>query len=167
MGQGQARHSRRQRTGHPPQDPGLRQPRHGAGRRSHRTARTRCTPGVRALKGQAPGLGPAYFTKFLYFAGLALEPVPGMRPLILDQVLARRLRQMAAAVGRECGHDPDGSIAAWVWSDGNWTPHRYRVYISFMHAAADQLAAHEGWPSGAAPDLLECALFTTGWETSG
>ncbi|MFF8431685.1 hypothetical protein ACF07Y_42460 [Streptomyces sp. NPDC016566] len=120
-----------------------------------------------ALKGQAPGLGPAFFTKFLYFAGLALEPVPGMRPLILDQVLARRLRQMAAAVGRESGHDPDGSIAAWVWSDGNWTPHRYRVYISFMHAAADQLAAHEGWPSGAAPDLLECALFTTGWETSG
>ncbi|MET9904633.1 hypothetical protein [Streptomyces sp. NPDC006446] len=45
--------------------------------------------------------------------------------------------------------------------------HRYQVYLSFMHAAADQLAAQEGWPSGAAPDLLECALFNVGWETSG
>lgn len=120
-----------------------------------------------ALKGQVPELGPAFFTKFLYFAGLALEPVHGVRPLILDSVLARRLRQMAAAVGRESGHDPDGCIAAWVWSDNNWTPHRYQVYLSFMHAAANQLAKGDNWPSGAAPDLLECALFTTRWETSG
>ncbi|MFD5519595.1 hypothetical protein [Streptomyces sp. NPDC127066] len=119
-----------------------------------------------ALKGQVPGLGPAFFTKFLYFTGLALPPAHGVRPLILDRVLARRLRQIAAAVGRESGHDPDGSIAAWVWSDGNWTPHRYRVYLSFMHAAADQLAAYEGCPSDATPDFLECALFTTSWETS-
>ncbi|MFI1443271.1 8-oxoguanine DNA glycosylase OGG fold protein [Streptomyces fructofermentans] len=74
---------------------------------------------------------------------------------------------MAAAVGRESGHDVDGSIAAWVWSDENWSPHRYQVYLSFMHAAANQLAADDSWPSGAAPDLLECALFTTSWETSG
>ncbi|WP_405914510.1 hypothetical protein [Streptomyces sp. NBC_00728] len=119
-----------------------------------------------ALKGQVPGLGPAFFTKYLHFTGLALKPAHGMRPLILDRVLARRLRQMAAAVGRESGHDTDGSIAAWVWSDSNWTPHRYQVYLSFMHAAAEQLAAHEGWPSGAAPDLLECALFHADWETS-
>ncbi|MFD5518664.1 hypothetical protein [Streptomyces sp. NPDC127066] len=120
-----------------------------------------------ALQGQVPGLGAAFFTKFLYFAGLALEPVHGVRPLILDRVLARRLRQMAAAVGRESGHDVDGSIAGWVWSDGNWTPHRYQVYLSFMHAVADQLAASDSWPSGAAPDLLECALFTTSWEIPG
>ncbi|MCL7382526.1 hypothetical protein [Streptomyces sp. 35G-GA-8] len=54
-----------------------------------------------------------------------------------------------------------------MWSDGSWSPHRYRVYLSFMHAAADQLAADEGWSSSAAPDLLECALFTTASETSG
>ncbi|WSN46138.1 hypothetical protein OG736_46650 (plasmid) [Streptomyces sp. NBC_01334] len=74
---------------------------------------------------------------------------------------------MAAAVGRESGHDVDGSVAAWVWSDGNWSPHRYQVYLSFMHAAANQLAADEGWPSGASPDLLECALFNAAWEASG
>ncbi|MER5385956.1 hypothetical protein ABT040_37885 [Streptomyces sp. NPDC002688] len=120
-----------------------------------------------ALQRQVPGLGPAFFTKFLYFTGTALPPAHGVRPLILDRVLARRLRQIAAAVGRESGHDADGSIAAWVWSDSNWTPHRYRVYLSFMHAAAEQLAADDSWPSGAAPDLLECALFTTAWEASG
>ncbi|GGU01959.1 hypothetical protein GCM10010272_53860 [Streptomyces lateritius] len=32
----------------------------------------------------------------------------------LERVLARRLRSLAQAVGREAGHDPDGSIASWV-----------------------------------------------------
>ncbi|MFI9268617.1 hypothetical protein ACIG5C_30150 [Streptomyces werraensis] len=114
-----------------------------------------------ALRGQVPGLGPAFFTEFLYFTGIAVPPARGPRPLILDRVLSRRLRQLAAAVGRESGHDVDGSVAAWVWSDGNWSPHRYRVYLAFIHAAAKQLAAEDSWPSGAAPDLLECALFTT------
>lgn len=120
-----------------------------------------------ALHRQVPGLGPAFFTKFLYFTGIALAPAHGPRPLILDRVLSRRLRWMAAAVGRESRHDVDGSVAAWVWSDSNWSPHRYGVYLSFMHAAANQLAEGDSWPSGAAPDLLECALFTTSWETSG
>ncbi|MFE6129178.1 hypothetical protein ACFQ6Q_13045 [Streptomyces sp. NPDC056437] len=120
-----------------------------------------------ALQGQVPGLGPAFLTKFLYFTGIAVPPAHGPRPLILDRMLSRRLRWMAAAVGRESSHDLDGSIAAWIWSDSNWTPHRYQVYLSFMHAAANQLAAGDNWPSGAPPDLLECALFTTSWETSG
>ncbi|AXL93030.1 hypothetical protein C4J65_35780 [Streptomyces sp. CB09001] len=120
-----------------------------------------------ALQGQVPGLGPAFFTKFLYFTAIAVPPDRGPRPLILDRVLARRLRQIAAAVGRESGHDVDGSVAAWVWSDSNWTPHRYGVYLFFMHAATGQLATGDSWPSGAAPDLLECALFTTAWEASG
>ncbi|MFK0173516.1 hypothetical protein ACIQU5_32515 [Streptomyces sp. NPDC090306] len=122
------------------------------------------TAAYAALQGQVPGLGPAFFTKFLYFTGMALPGVPGMRPLILDRVLARRLRWMAAAVGRESKYDPDGSIAAWVWSDGNWTPHRYGVYLAFMHAAANQLSAMEGWPSDSAPDLLECALFNADYS---
>ncbi|MGW3942840.1 8-oxoguanine DNA glycosylase OGG fold protein [Streptomyces phaeochromogenes] len=53
-----------------------------------------------------------------------------------------------------------------MWSDGNWSSYRYEVYLSFMHAAALQLAASDGWPSGAAPDLLERALFNTVWRTS-
>lgn len=42
-------------------------------------------------------------------------------------------------------------------------PHRYAVYLSFMHAAARQLADHGSWPSDASPDLLEYALFSTSW----
>ncbi|MEW2400335.1 hypothetical protein [Streptomyces sp. NPDC046862] len=120
-----------------------------------------------ALHRQVPGLGPSFFTKFLYFAGTALPPAHGPRPLILDRVLSRRLRSMAAAAGRESGHDLDGSIAAWVWADGNWSPHRYGIYLSFLHAAARQLAAGASWSSDASPDLLECALFSTAWEASG
>ncbi|MET7844455.1 hypothetical protein ABZT45_38965 [Streptomyces sp. NPDC005356] len=119
-----------------------------------------------ALKGQVPGLGPAFFTKFLYFTGLALEPVHGVRPLILDRVLARRMRRMAAAVGRESGHDPDGSIAAWVWSDSNWTPTATGSTSPSCTPPQTRWPKTKTGPPGAAADLLECALFNVGWETS-
>ncbi|MET9012628.1 hypothetical protein ABZX74_17145 [Streptomyces olivaceoviridis] len=117
-----------------------------------------------ALHQRIPGLGPSFFTKFLYFAGAALPAVRGPRPLVLDRVLSLRMRSLAAAVGRETGHDPDGSVAAWVWADWNWSPHRYEVYLSFMHAATRQLTSTGTWPPDAGPDLLECALFKAGWK---
>ncbi|WP_428838466.1 hypothetical protein [Streptomyces osmaniensis] len=40
-------------------------------------------------------LEPAFLTKFLYFAGQALPEVNGLRPLILDSVLAGVLRRHA------------------------------------------------------------------------
>lgn len=115
------------------------------------------------LQGRVPGLGPSFYTKFLYFAGKSVPSVTDPQPLILDRVLAQRLRSLAQAVGRETGHDPDGSIASWAWRDRNWSPHRYAVYLSFMQAAADQTAAMGTWPSDASPDLLEYALFSASW----
>ncbi|MEW2287524.1 hypothetical protein [Streptomyces sp. NPDC047841] len=116
-----------------------------------------------ALRGRVGWFGPSFFTKFLYFAGKTVRPANGPEPLILDQRLARRLRSLAQVVGRDTGHDPDGSVAAWVWRDADWSDHRYGVYLSFMQAAARQAAATDGWPSGASPDLLEYALFSTAW----
>ncbi|MES4892325.1 hypothetical protein [Streptomyces sp. NPDC096012] len=115
------------------------------------------------LRGRIPGLGPSFFTKFLYFAGKTIKPANGPAPLVLDRVLARRMRSLASQVGRETGHDPGGSIAAWVWRDHDWSPHRYQVYLSFLHAAAHQAASTDGWPSDASPDLLEYALFNAAW----
>ncbi|MFB7043088.1 MULTISPECIES: hypothetical protein [unclassified Streptomyces] len=117
------------------------------------------------LLGRGNGLGPAFFTKFLYFAGQSLPTAQGPAPLILDRVLAGRLHHLAAAVGRETGIDPDGAAVAWAWKRWNWSPHRYGVYLSFMEAAARQLADTKTWPSCARPDLLERALFATGLET--
>ncbi|MFJ4518924.1 hypothetical protein [Streptomyces sp. NPDC088816] len=122
-------------------------------------------PAYAALHRQVPRLGPSFFTKFLYFTGKALLAAPGSMPLILDRVLSLRLRSLAAAVGRQTGHDPDASVAAWVWADWNWSPHRYEVYLSFMQAATRQLVGTGNWPSDATPDLLEFALFNTAWET--
>ncbi|WP_405638638.1 hypothetical protein [Streptomyces uncialis] len=119
-----------------------------------------------AMHRQIPGLGPSFFTKFLYFAGQAVRPAQGPRPLILDRVLSLRLRSLAVVAGRESGHDPDGTVAAWVWADWDWSAHRYEVYLSFMQAASRQLTATSGWPAEAAPDLLECAMFTTRWDTA-
>jgi hypothetical protein len=115
------------------------------------------------LQGLVPGFGPSFYTKFLYFAGKTVLSATGPQPLVLDRVLARRLRSLAQAVGRETGHDPDGSIANWVWRDRNWSPHRYAVYLSFMQAAASQAAASGTWPPDASPDLLEYALFSASW----
>ncbi|MET9914887.1 hypothetical protein ABZZ74_50935 [Streptomyces sp. NPDC006476] len=116
------------------------------------------------LRDRVAWFGPSFYTKFLYFAGKAVPPATGPGPLVLDRVLARRLRFLAQAVGRETGHDPDGSVARWVWRDRNWSPHHYAVYLSFMHAAARHAATAGAWPSDASPDLLEYALFSAGWK---
>jgi hypothetical protein len=115
------------------------------------------------LQGLVPGFGPSFYTKYLYFASKTVPSATGPQPLVLDRVLARGLRSLAQAVGRETGHDPDGSIANWVWRDRNWSPHRYAVYLSFMQAAASQAAATGTWPPDASPDLLEYALFSASW----
>ncbi|GAB7111131.1 hypothetical protein JCM4814A_94500 [Streptomyces phaeofaciens JCM 4814] len=120
-----------------------------------------------ALHRRVPGFGPSFYTKFLYFVGKTVPSATGPQPLVLDRVLAQRLRSLAQTVGRKTGHDPDGSIASWVWRNGNWSPHRYAVYLTFLHAAARQLAAGDSWPPDASPDLLEYALFTTTWQAPG
>ncbi|MGW4076835.1 8-oxoguanine DNA glycosylase OGG fold protein [Streptomyces asiaticus] len=117
----------RQRTGHTAQDPGRRKPRRGALLRSHRAMRVRRTSSLRGAHQQIPAFGPSFFTKFLYFAGKTLRPAHGPEPLILDRLLSLRLRSLAINVGRDTGHDPDGSLAAWIWADWNWSPHRYQV----------------------------------------
>ncbi|MGW3404793.1 8-oxoguanine DNA glycosylase OGG fold protein [Streptomyces zhihengii] len=109
------------------------------------------------------GLGPAFLTKFLYFAGQALPEVRGPLPLILDRVVAGVLRRHATAVGRVAGYEWSDAIAARVWRDGGWTSHRYGVYLKWMYAANDQLAAASiSWPAG--PDVLELALFSAAWD---
>jgi hypothetical protein len=92
----------------------------------------------RAEPGQAPWsrlhkLGPAFFTKFLYFA------VPGA--LILDNRVARAVRERS-------------ELQHLVTADGRsvpWTPYRYVVYLHWMRQTAHVL--------GVRPDELELTLF--------
>jgi hypothetical protein len=98
-------------------------------------------------------LGPAFFTKFLYFAGKTVAmPCP---PMVLDARLAERMRwfwdrrrgKRYAAGGR----DP-----AWLWRPPCWSTYRYRVYLAFLHRAAEQLSqAGPRWTA----DLVELILF--------
>ncbi|CAM5576594.1 hypothetical protein SBADM41S_04923 [Streptomyces badius] len=76
--------------------------------------------GYRRLSGAIAGLGPAFFTKFLYFAGGAVVDAPGPRPLILDQRIARVLRAYTTRLGEGIGLE-GRQLAAWPWSDGGWT----------------------------------------------
>ncbi|MFF5373006.1 hypothetical protein [Streptomyces sp. NPDC013187] len=85
-----------------------------------------------ALQGQVPGLGPAFFTKFLYFTGIAMPPARGPRPLILDRVLSRRLRQLAVRRGprppRMCAvHHRLGDIRLSGTATGSGQGRRWRA----------------------------------------
>ncbi|MET9295286.1 hypothetical protein [Streptomyces sp. NPDC003077] len=115
-----------------------------------------------------PYLGPAFFTKFLYFAGLAAPTSSGPRALILDQRIARVLRAHATRVGLAAGMEHAAGTAAWIWSDGGWTPHRYGRYLDWMSAVDSQLARSPllKWPDSAT-DLLELALFSNAWDPDG
>ncbi|MFJ9147021.1 hypothetical protein ACIRP7_02890 [Streptomyces sp. NPDC102270] len=109
------------------------------------------------------GLGPAFLTKFLYFAGQALPEVKGLRPLILDSVLAGVLRRHATKMGVVAGYEWAPVIANRIWRDSNWTSYRYHIYLQWMYAASEQLTAGSiEWP--AAPDVLELALFSGAWD---
>ncbi|GAB2804861.1 hypothetical protein GCM10027073_41950 [Streptomyces chlorus] len=60
-------------------------------------------------------------------------------------------RPAVDVLAADTDRDPGSGCAGWARS----------------HAAARQLDANGGWPPGASPDLLECALFTTTWQSSG
>jgi hypothetical protein len=87
----------------------------------------------------APGWGPAFFTKMLYFAGA--EAAVGCPPLILDALLAR---QVHALTGMQYLVDRRGRAQRWsAW--------RYGVYLAWMKQASDNLDVP--------PDMLELSLF--------
>ncbi|MFE3281748.1 hypothetical protein ACFXJJ_01340 [Streptomyces sp. NPDC059233] len=118
----------------------------------------------RILNKAVTGLGPAFFTKLLYFLDLATDAPGAPRALVLDQRVARVVRAHAARTALEIGLPSAADVAAWTWSDGGWTPHRYEVYLHWITAASEQLAASGiGWPAGN-PDLLELALFDGVWD---
>ncbi|MFD6554645.1 hypothetical protein [Streptomyces sp. NPDC058398] len=87
----------------------------------------------------SPYLGPAFFTKVLYFAGHD-RGVGQHRPIILDSVVSRALRAA-------------GAVEA-SWPDNGWTTAQYGHYVSMVH---DYARAR-----GVLPDQVEAALFSYG-----
>jgi hypothetical protein len=83
-------------------------------------------------------LGPAFFTKVLYFAGHE-RCVGAWRPLILDRFVALALR--AADPGEK-------------WRGGGWTTPRYSRYLALAHDHAQR--------AGVLPDQMEAAWFAQG-----
>lgn len=83
-------------------------------------------------------LGPAFFTKVLYFAGHE-QCVGAWRPLILDRFVALALRE--ADTGEK-------------WRGGGWTTPRYSRYLALAHDHAQR--------AGVLPDQIEAAWFAQG-----
>lgn len=99
--------------------------------------------------GHLKGLGPAFFTKFLYFAR---PGGAGVQPLILDQLLAGAVRRLCSDKALLVG--------------STWTTTDYAFYLAFMHALADR-AESDSWrrpPAGCSADALERALFNAELE---
>lgn len=113
------------------------------------------------LRGAIPGLGPAFYTKFLYFAGTQVHPHTGPAPLILDAVVAAQIRRVAADRASAAGIEDAAGFAAWLWTSSGWSPRRYEVWLDFADRATQDMtnvsSADSSWPSR--PDLLELAAF--------
>jgi hypothetical protein len=88
------------------------------------------------------GLGAAFFTKLLYFAGYR-RGAGGIQPLILDRVVASRLPASAGPAGKY----------QTAWWAGTW--------LAYVHWAADQATRPE---FRGEPDRVEMALFTGSWK---
>jgi 8-oxoguanine DNA glycosylase-like protein len=88
------------------------------------------------------GLGPAFFTKILDFAGYRRNH-GGIQPLILDSVVAGRLPDQAGPANQH----------TTGWTSTTW--HRY------LHWAANQARRPEYRNE---PDLVELSLFTGAWR---
>lgn len=87
-------------------------------------------------KGHVPGLGPAFFTKFLYFAG---RNSPRPHALILDQVLVGAIRTI--------------STNPRLLAGASWRTTIYAFYLAYV----DHLAQRVGVPT----DEIECRIFRT------
>lgn len=83
------------------------------------------------------GLGPAFFTKLLYFSGW--DKGPGPQPLILDQFVVKALNEQAGF----------GWQTNWTWTADQ--------YHSYLETAAEWADA---W--GTTADVVELALFEHG-----
>lgn len=90
------------------------------------------------------GLGPAFFTKILYFADYR-RGHGGVQPLILDRVVASRL--------------PDAAGIANQYRTG-WPP---AVWLAYLVWAAEQARRPD---FGGEPDQVEVALFTGNWRNA-
>lgn len=95
---------------------------------------------IRSGGGVIPGLGPAFFTKFLYFAGGGEGEVPC---LILDARVSRSLH----AAGWDGLSTSGGSFSFNWYTD---------TYVSYCELLAQWARDHGG---GARPDEFERALF--------
>lgn len=90
--------------------------------------------------GRIPWFGPAFSTKFLYFAqGSAAHP----RHVILDQVVSKNLRQDAW---------PQAPTAGW------W-PETYERYGRLLGRWADQAGERHGGARSVRADEIELTLF--------
>jgi hypothetical protein len=88
-------------------------------------------------------LGPAFFTKFLYFAAEE-SPRTAPRPLILDKIVAGRVN---ALIGRR------GRLAT-----GGWTTRDYAFYLALMDRLAKHLNARDATDSWTT-DAVELGIF--------
>lgn len=88
------------------------------------------------------GLGPAFFSKVLYFAGYR-RGAGGVQPLILDRRIASHLPPAAGPA----------HARQWGWPSEHW--------IAYLRWAADQATRTV---FGGEPDTVEMALFSGEWE---
>lgn len=88
------------------------------------------------------GLGPAFFTKLIYFAGYR-RGAGGVQPLILDKQVALRLPADAGPSRRR---------------EGGWPSSEWVEYLQWAAGQAKRTTF------GGEPERVEMALFSNRWR---
>lgn len=125
---------------------------------------------------RVPGWGPAFFTKFLYFASAALLPQSPRPALILDMRVAQTLRRLTheglafegpsgLRIAQNSKVTAD-ELAKWAWADGGWWAGRYMAYLDYVLKRQRELQQRlPSWPHD--PAMLEVALWRRYPNTAG
>jgi hypothetical protein len=95
--------------------------------------------------------GPAFFTKFLYFADLRNQRGGPGGALILDAIMAGHVRRLVPALGRS------GRVR--VFGKNAWTTPQYAFYLALIRHIAEAVAVERRAGVAIRADGVEAILF--------
>lgn len=116
----------------------------------------------RAFRGdcKVPHLGPAFYSKILYFADAAVDHKPErVSALILDRTVAQKMIEVSHYYLRAYGvrsSEYDEAVR-WVWDRADWSDHRYGIYCQWADCCSKYMHKTHSWPRS--NDAIELALF--------
>jgi hypothetical protein len=107
-----------------------------------------------------PHLGPAFYSKFLYFADATIDRgARRIEALIIDSTTAHKMIRVSHEYVEAYGlrYARQDEAVSWVWDRSNWSSQRYMIYCQWAANCSNYMVREHRWPPHA--DMIELALF--------